>query len=72
MSKASLTTGTAIFPTCLGRRLNTVSAIRVPKGFDSLGVVKAAYLHQLSLGVGPVQGRRQIFRIGHTGHIARS
>jgi alanine-glyoxylate transaminase / serine-glyoxylate transaminase / serine-pyruvate transaminase len=49
---------------------DTVSAVCVPKGFNSDDVVKAAYYrYQLSLGIGLSKVAGRVFRIGHIGHI---
>jgi len=49
---------------------DTVSAIRVPEGFDSNEVVRHAYDHyRLSLGVGLSQVAGKVFRIGHLGDL---
>ncbi|MGE0060891.1 MAG: aminotransferase class V-fold PLP-dependent enzyme [Xanthobacteraceae bacterium] len=49
---------------------DTVSAVCVPKGFNSDDVVKAAYhRYRLSLGVGLSKVAVRVFRIGHLGHM---
>jgi alanine-glyoxylate transaminase/serine-glyoxylate transaminase/serine-pyruvate transaminase len=49
---------------------NTVTAICVPKGFNSDDVVKTAYYrYRLSLGVGLSKVAGRVFRIGHIGNI---
>jgi alanine-glyoxylate transaminase/serine-glyoxylate transaminase/serine-pyruvate transaminase len=49
---------------------DTVSAICVPKGFNSDDVVKTAYQrYRLSLGVGLSKVAGRVFRIGHIGHM---
>lgn len=49
---------------------DTVSAICVPKGFNSDDVVKNAYhRYRLSLGVGLSKVAGRVFRIGHIGHL---
>ena len=49
---------------------DTVSAIRVPEGFDSADVVKVAYhRYNLSLGVGLSEVAGKVFRIGHLGDL---
>ena len=49
---------------------DTVSAIRVPEGFDSADVVKIAYhRYNLSLGVGLSEVAGKVFRIGHLGDL---
>ena len=49
---------------------DTVSAVCVPKGFNSDDVVKAAYhRYRLSLGVGLSKVAGRVFRIGHLGHM---
>jgi alanine-glyoxylate transaminase / serine-glyoxylate transaminase / serine-pyruvate transaminase len=47
-----------------------VSAICVPKGFNSDDVVKTAYYrYRMSLGVGLSKVAGRVFRIGHIGNI---
>ncbi len=49
---------------------DTVSAIRVPDGFDGSEVVRQAYhRYNLSLGVGLSKVAGKIFRIGHLGNL---
>jgi alanine-glyoxylate transaminase / serine-glyoxylate transaminase / serine-pyruvate transaminase len=49
---------------------DTVSAIRVPEGFDANEVIKVAYSrYNLSLGLGLKQLSGQVFRIGHLGWL---
>ena len=49
---------------------DTVSAIRVPEGFDSADVVKVAYhRYNLSLGVGLSEVAGKVFRLGHLGDL---
>jgi alanine-glyoxylate transaminase/serine-glyoxylate transaminase/serine-pyruvate transaminase len=49
---------------------DTVSAIRVPRGFDGNELVRHAYRrYNLSLGAGLAQLAGKIFRIGHLGSI---
>jgi len=49
---------------------DTVSAIRVPTGFDANEVVKHAYRnYRLSLGVGLSKVAGKVFRIGHLGSL---
>jgi alanine-glyoxylate transaminase/serine-glyoxylate transaminase/serine-pyruvate transaminase len=49
---------------------DTVSAICVPKEFNSDDVVKTAYhRYRLSLGVGLSKVAGRVFRIGHIGHM---
>jgi alanine-glyoxylate transaminase/serine-glyoxylate transaminase/serine-pyruvate transaminase len=49
---------------------DTVSAICVPKGFNSDDVIKIAYhRYQLSLGLGLSKVAGRVFRIGHIGNI---
>ncbi|WP_342361075.1 aminotransferase class V-fold PLP-dependent enzyme [Terrarubrum flagellatum] len=49
---------------------NTVTAICVPKGFNSDDVVKTAYhRYRMSLGVGLSKVAGRVFRIGHIGAI---
>jgi len=49
---------------------DTVSAICVPKGFNSDDVAKTAYhRYRLSLGVGLSKVAGRVFRIGHIGNI---
>ncbi len=49
---------------------DTVSAIRVPEGFDGNDVAKIAYLrYHLSLGVGLSEIAGKVFRIGHMGNL---
>jgi alanine-glyoxylate transaminase/serine-glyoxylate transaminase/serine-pyruvate transaminase len=49
---------------------DTVSAICVPKGFNSDDVVKTAYhRYRMSLGVGLSKVAGRVFRIGHIGNI---
>jgi alanine-glyoxylate transaminase/serine-glyoxylate transaminase/serine-pyruvate transaminase len=49
---------------------DTVTAVCVPKGFDSNAVVKTAYYrYRLSLGLGLSKVAGRVFRIGHIGHI---
>ena len=49
---------------------DTVSAIRVPTGFDANEVVKHAYQnYRLSLGVGLSKVAGKVFRIGHLGSL---
>lgn len=49
---------------------DTVSAIRVPDGFDGNEVVRQAYRrYNLSLGVGLSKVAGKIFRIGHLGNL---
>lgn len=49
---------------------NTVTAICVPKGFNSDDVVKIAYhRYRMSLGVGLSKVAGRVFRIGHIGNI---
>ncbi|MBX9827160.1 MAG: aminotransferase class V-fold PLP-dependent enzyme [Xanthobacteraceae bacterium] len=49
---------------------DTVTAICVPKGFNSDDVVKTAYhRYRMSLGVGLSKVAGRVFRIGHIGHI---
>jgi len=49
---------------------DTVSAIRVPDGFDANEVVKHAYQnYRLSLGVGLSKVAGKVFRIGHMGSL---
>jgi alanine-glyoxylate transaminase/serine-glyoxylate transaminase/serine-pyruvate transaminase len=49
---------------------DTVSAICVPKGFNSDDVVKVAYhRYRMSLGVGLSKVAGRVFRIGHIGNI---
>jgi len=49
---------------------DTVSAIRVPNGFDANEVVKHAYRnYNLSLGVGLSKVAGKVFRIGHLGNL---
>jgi alanine-glyoxylate transaminase/serine-glyoxylate transaminase/serine-pyruvate transaminase len=49
---------------------DTVTAICVPKGFNSDDVVKTAYFrYRMSLGVGLSKVAGQVFRIGHIGNI---
>ncbi len=49
---------------------NTVSAICVPKDFNSDDVVNTAYhRYRLSLGVGLSKVAGRVFRIGHLGHL---
>ncbi len=49
---------------------DTVTAICVPKGFNSDDVVKTAYhRYRISLGVGLSKVAGRVFRIGHIGHI---
>jgi len=49
---------------------DTVSAIRVPDGFDANEVVKIAYhRYGLSLGVGLSKVAGKVFRIGHLGDL---
>ncbi len=50
---------------------DTVSAIRVPEGFDGNQVVKIAYYrYNLSLGVGLSKVAGKLFRIGHIGDLS--
>ncbi len=50
---------------------DTVSAIRVPEGFDGNQVVKIAYhRYNLSLGVGLSKVAGKLFRIGHMGDLS--
>ena len=50
---------------------DTVSAIRVPEGFDGNQVVKIAYYrYNLSLGVGLSKVAGKLFRIGHMGDLS--
>ena len=49
---------------------DTVSAIRVPEGFDANQVVKHAYYqYNISLGVGLSKVAGKVFRIGHLGSL---
>jgi alanine-glyoxylate transaminase/serine-glyoxylate transaminase/serine-pyruvate transaminase len=49
---------------------DTVSAIRVPSGFDANEIVKHAYQnYRLSLGVGLSKVAGKVFRIGHLGSL---
>jgi alanine-glyoxylate transaminase/serine-glyoxylate transaminase/serine-pyruvate transaminase len=49
---------------------DTVSAICVPKGFNSDDVVRVAYhRYRMSLGVGLSKVAGQVFRIGHIGNV---
>jgi alanine-glyoxylate transaminase/serine-glyoxylate transaminase/serine-pyruvate transaminase len=49
---------------------DTVTAICVPKGFNSDDVVKTAYYrYRMSLGVGLSKVAGRVFRIGHIGNI---
>jgi alanine-glyoxylate transaminase / serine-glyoxylate transaminase / serine-pyruvate transaminase len=49
---------------------DTVSAIYVPKNFNSDDVVKTAYhRYRLSLGTGLSKVAGRVFRIGHLGHV---
>jgi alanine-glyoxylate transaminase/serine-glyoxylate transaminase/serine-pyruvate transaminase len=49
---------------------DTVSAICVPKGFNSDDVVRVAYhRYRLSLGVGLSKVAGRVFRIGHIGNV---
>ncbi len=49
---------------------DTVSAIRVPDGFDANDVVKHAYhRYNLSLGIGLSRVAGKVFRIGHLGSL---
>ncbi|MDE2228447.1 MAG: aminotransferase class V-fold PLP-dependent enzyme [Alphaproteobacteria bacterium] len=49
---------------------DTVSAVCVPKTFNSDDVVKAAYhRYRLSLGTGLSKVAGRVFRIGHLGHV---
>ena len=49
---------------------DTVSAIRVPEGFDGNAVAKLAYLrYGLSLGLGLSKVAGKVFRIGHLGDL---
>lgn len=49
---------------------DTVSAIRVPDGFDGNEVARLAYLrYELSLGLGLSQVAGKVFRIGHLGNL---
>jgi alanine-glyoxylate transaminase/serine-glyoxylate transaminase/serine-pyruvate transaminase len=49
---------------------DTVSAICVPKGFNSEDVIKIAYYrYRLSLGLGLSKVAGRVFRIGHIGNI---
>lgn len=49
---------------------DTVTAICVPKGFNSDDVIKTAYhRYQLSLGLGLTKVAGKVFRIGHIGHV---
>ncbi len=49
---------------------DTVSAIRVPEGFDANEVVKIAHRHyNLSLGIGLSKVAGKVFRIGHLGSL---
>ncbi len=49
---------------------NTVTAICVPKGFNSDDVVKTAYhRYRMSLGVGLSKVAGRVFRIGHIGNF---
>ncbi|MGB8181634.1 MAG: aminotransferase class V-fold PLP-dependent enzyme [Stellaceae bacterium] len=49
---------------------DTVSAVCVPKSFNSDDVIKAAYhRYQVSLGTGLSKVAGRVFRIGHLGHV---
>lgn len=49
---------------------DTVTAVCVPRGFNSDNVVKTAYYrYQMSLGVGLSKVAGRVFRIGHIGNI---
>ena len=49
---------------------DTVTAVCVPRGFNSDNVVKTAYhRYQMSLGVGLSKVAGRVFRIGHIGNI---
>ena len=49
---------------------DTVSAVRVPEGFDGNEVARLAYLrYDLSLGLGLSQVAGKVFRIGHLGNL---
>src|SRR5262245_5612443 len=49
---------------------DTVTAIRVPEGFDGNAVVRHAYdRYNLSLGVGLSKVAGKVFRIGHLGNL---
>ncbi|MGH7008194.1 MAG: serine--glyoxylate aminotransferase, partial [Stellaceae bacterium] len=49
---------------------DTVSAVCVPKNFNSDDVIKAAYhRYQVSLGTGLSKVAGRVFRIGHLGHV---
>ncbi len=52
---------------------DTVTAIRVPEGFDGNEVVRVAYdRYNLSLGVGLSKVAGKVFRIGHLGRSQRA
>ncbi len=49
---------------------DTVSAVCVPKGFNSDDVIRTAYRrYRLSLGAGLSKVAGRVFRIGHLGHV---
>jgi alanine-glyoxylate transaminase / serine-glyoxylate transaminase / serine-pyruvate transaminase len=65
--RAVAATGLSIFCPDPSLRSNSLTAVVVPEGKDSTGVLRAAERLNLSLGTGLGRLRGRVFRIGHLG-----